>query len=63
MGRSFSKQDKDAELKATFTKVAADLKDNEAKIVAELNEIQGNAVEIGGYYEPNENLADASNAT
>ncbi|QXP70557.1 NADP-dependent isocitrate dehydrogenase [Polaribacter sp. R2A056_3_33] len=53
-------QDKDAELKATFTKVTAELKDNESKIIAELNEIQGNAVEMGGYYLPNENLADAA---
>ncbi|QVY65663.1 NADP-dependent isocitrate dehydrogenase [Polaribacter sp. Q13] len=53
-------QDKDAELKAAFSKVATELKNNEAKIVAELNEIQGNAVDMGGYYLPNENLADAA---
>ncbi|WP_341221943.1 NADP-dependent isocitrate dehydrogenase [Polaribacter atrinae] len=55
-----AKQDKDAELKATFTKIAAELKDNESKIVSELNEIQGNSVEMGGYYLPNENLTDAA---
>ncbi|WP_218598606.1 NADP-dependent isocitrate dehydrogenase [Polaribacter sp. NJDZ03] len=53
-------QDKDAELKATFSKVAVELKNNESKIVAELNEIQGDSVEMGGYYLPNENLADAA---
>ena len=53
-------QDKDAELKATFTKVANELKSNEAKIVAELNEIQGSSVNIGGYYQPNDDLADAA---
>ena len=51
-------QDKDATLKATFSKVSKDLKDNETKIVAELADIQGNAHSIGGYYLPNEGMAD-----
>jgi len=53
-------QDKDAELKAQFSKIADALKENEAKIVAELNEIQGKSVNIGGYYQPNDALADAA---
>jgi isocitrate dehydrogenase len=53
-------QDKNAELKAAFTKVAIELRDNEKTILKELNEIQGNSVDIGGYYLPNENLADAA---
>ncbi|MDX6747833.1 NADP-dependent isocitrate dehydrogenase [Polaribacter sp. PL03] len=53
-------QDKDAELKAAFTKVANDLKANEDKIVSELNADQGNANDIGGYYQPKEDLADAA---
>ena len=53
-------QDKNAELKAAFTKVATELKDNEKTIIAELNKIQGNAVNMDGYYLPNENLADAA---
>ena len=53
-------QDKDAELKASFTKIANDLKANEAKIVAELNEIQGNSNDISGYYQPEDKLADAA---
>ncbi|MCG1036987.1 NADP-dependent isocitrate dehydrogenase [Polaribacter sargassicola] len=53
-------QDKDADLKASFTKVAADLKANEDKIVTELNEIQGSANTIGGYYMPTDSLADAA---
>ncbi|RCS27422.1 NADP-dependent isocitrate dehydrogenase [Polaribacter sp. WD7] len=53
-------QDKDVDLKVQFTKIAADLKANEAKIVEELNEIQGSSVNIGGYYQPNDNLADAA---
>ena len=53
-------QNKDAELKAQFTKIATDLKANESKIISELNEIQGNSVNIGGYYQPNDDLADAA---
>lgn len=43
-------QDKDAELKSAFAPIADALTANEAKIVAELNEAQGDAVNIGGYY-------------
>ncbi|CUA91703.1 NADP-dependent isocitrate dehydrogenase [Pannonibacter indicus] len=43
-------QDKDAELKAYFAPVAEALTANEAKIVAELNAVQGNPVDLGGYY-------------
>ncbi len=53
-------QDKDVDLKAQFTKIASDLRKNESKIVAELNEIQGTQVNIGGYYQPNNELADAA---
>ena len=53
-----AKQDKDAALKATFSKIANDLKINENKIVTELNESQGNVNNIGGYYLPNEDLAN-----
>jgi isocitrate dehydrogenase len=51
-------QDKDAELKATFSKIAQDLKLNEALIISELNKAQGNANTIGGYYLPGEDLAN-----
>ena len=53
-------QNKDAELKAQFAKIATDLKANESKIISELNEIQGSSVNIGGYYQPNDDLADAA---
>ncbi|WEJ63600.1 NADP-dependent isocitrate dehydrogenase [Thiomicrorhabdus lithotrophica] len=46
-------QDADADLKARFAPVAEALTSNEAKIVAELNDAQGSAVDIGGYYQPN----------
>ena len=45
-------QDKDAALKQIFTKVEQALGENEAKIVEELNNAQGSAVDIGGYYKP-----------
>ena len=45
-------QDDDAELKALFTPVAQALSENEAKIVAELNSVQGKPADMGGYYRP-----------
>ena len=50
-------QTQDKELQARFAKVAKQLKDNEAKIVAELNAAQGRSVDIGGYFRPNPALA------
>ncbi|EAQ41915.1 NADP-dependent isocitrate dehydrogenase [Polaribacter sp. MED152] len=49
-------QDKNAELKEEFTKIAEALSNNESQIVKELNDIQGRSVNIGGYYLPNEDL-------
>ncbi|WP_413997619.1 NADP-dependent isocitrate dehydrogenase [Flavobacterium sp. W1B] len=49
-------QDKDAELKAIFTPIAKELKENEAKINTELISAQGKAQEIGGYFQPNPEL-------
>ena len=43
-------QTEDAELAATFARLARTLAENEAKIVAELLEVQGKPVDIGGYY-------------
>src|SRR5256712_1642303 len=50
-------QTQDAELQARFSKVAKQLEDNEAKILAELNAAQGKPVDLGGYYRPNPELA------
>ena len=49
---ALASQDKDAELKEIFGKVAKALQENEAKIVEELNSAQGSPVDIGGYYKP-----------
>ncbi len=56
--QELAKQDKDIELKAHFSPIAEDLYSSESKIISELNSIQGNPVNIGGYYEPKDNLAD-----
>jgi len=52
-------QNKDADLKARFAPLAKTLAENEAKIVAELNAVQGKPADIGGYYRPDEKLAAA----
>ncbi|SDS13631.1 isocitrate dehydrogenase [Polaribacter sp. KT25b] len=57
---ALANQDKNAELKAEFTSIAETLTKNELKIISELNSIQGNSVDIGGYYLPNEDLTDAA---
>ena len=46
-------QTQDKELQARFSKVARQLAENEAKIVAELKAAQGRPVDIGGYFRPN----------
>ncbi|MBN2595247.1 NADP-dependent isocitrate dehydrogenase [Labilibaculum sp.] len=54
--QALAAQDKNAELKAIFSKVAQDMEANEEKIVAELNDAQGAPMNIGGYFMPNEEL-------
>jgi isocitrate dehydrogenase len=51
-------QKKDAELQARFAKVAKELEQNEAKIVEELLAAQGDAVDLGGYYVPDDEKAE-----
>jgi isocitrate dehydrogenase len=50
--QALAAQDKDAELKARFAKVAKQLEENESKIVQELLAAQGKPVDLGGYYVP-----------
>ena len=56
--QGLANQNKNADLKAEFAKIADELAKNETKIIAELNSIQGNAVNIEGYYMPNETLTE-----
>ena len=51
-------QDDDADLKAKFSDMAAELAANEAKIIEELNAAQGEKVDIDGYYFPDNLKAD-----
>ena len=58
--QALAAQDSDAELKERFTRVAADLGDNEAKINEELIGAQGSPVDLGGYYKPDADKASAA---
>jgi isocitrate dehydrogenase len=52
--------DEDTELAAKFAGPAKALADNEAVIIAGLLAAQGDAVDVGGYYQPDEILASAA---
>ncbi|WP_341217119.1 NADP-dependent isocitrate dehydrogenase [uncultured Wocania sp.] len=54
--QELASQNNDATLKEEFSILAKQLADNETNIINELTEIQGKPIDIGGYYEPNENL-------
>ncbi len=58
--RALASQDQDQELKATFAALADALEENEVKIVGELNSAQGSPVDIGGYYMPDQDLANSA---
>ena len=55
--QELAKQNDDSELKAQFTQIASDLESNKDQIVSELNDAQGPAVNIGGYFQPNDDAA------
>jgi len=54
---TLASQDKDQELKTRFTEVARQLSENETTIVEELLDAQGDPVNIGGYFNPDEAMA------
>ncbi|GAB5401510.1 MAG: NADP-dependent isocitrate dehydrogenase [Aureisphaera sp.] len=56
---ALAQQNKDATLKERFSTAATQLQENESKIMDELNAAQGSAVDIGGYYDPNEALVSS----
>ncbi len=58
--QALAAQDKDADLKNEFEAIAKALADNETTIINELNDAQGSAVDMGGYYWPN--VSKVSNA-
>ena len=57
--QALAAQTQDAELKALFTSIAAELTASEPTIVAELNAVQGKATDVGGYYLPDDTKANA----
>ena len=48
--QALASQKDDADVAAHFTPIASALAENEAKIIAELAALQGQAVDLGGYY-------------
>ena len=52
--QALAAQTDDSELSAQFAPIAEALAANEDKIVTELNEVQGQPIDIGGYYQPDE---------
>ncbi len=57
---ALAEQADDTELQAIFTPVARSLRGSEVAIVDELNNTQGVAVDIAGYYQPNIHLTDSA---
>ena len=53
-------QTEDTELAAAFAPLAEELGEKEETIVAELLEVQGKPVDLGGYYKPSDELAEAA---
>jgi isocitrate dehydrogenase len=58
--QALAAQNQDAELKKIFTPVAEALTANEAKIVSELAAVQGSAIDVGGYYMPDDAKASVA---
>jgi isocitrate dehydrogenase len=58
--QALAAQSEDADLKRRFAPVAEQLARNEAKIVAELDAVQGRPVDLGGYYHADPAKVDAA---
>ena len=54
--QALAAQNDDTEIKSLFSSIAEQLATQESAIVQELNAVQGSAVSIGGYYNPDEQL-------
>ncbi|MEA3275358.1 MAG: NADP-dependent isocitrate dehydrogenase [Pseudomonadota bacterium] len=50
--QALAEQTEDKDVQAGFSKLAQELGDNEAKIMEELNAVQGQPVDMDGYYHP-----------
>src|SRR6201999_2089000 len=58
--RELADQTEDAELAERFAALAQRLEADEDAIVSELSEVQGSAVQLGGYYHPDAEKAAAA---
>ena len=58
--QALAAQDRDTELKARFLTLSQELAESESKIAQELINAQGEAVDIGGYFKPDEAKTAAS---
>jgi len=58
--QALAAQNQDAELKKIFTPVAEAFTANESKIVSELATVQGSAIDVGGYYMPDDAKASVA---
>jgi isocitrate dehydrogenase len=56
--QALAKQSKDNDLRNQFINLAEFLEENKEKILDELNASQAKKVDIGGYYKPNDKLAE-----
>jgi isocitrate dehydrogenase len=54
---ALAEQNDDLQLKNEFTSISESLRSNEDQIVSELLQIQGSPVDVGGYYQPNDEKA------
>jgi len=58
--QALAEQVLDEELAATFKPIAEELSEKEGQIVRQLTDVQGQAVDLGGYYHPDDRLAEAA---
>lgn len=56
--KALADQNKDIELKNQFSRIYKEFMTHKHTIINELNSVQGNPVNIGGYYLPDENLVN-----
>ncbi|MEC9055385.1 MAG: NADP-dependent isocitrate dehydrogenase, partial [Verrucomicrobiota bacterium] len=58
--QALAAQDDDPALKEEFSSLADQLGNAEEEILSELNNVQGQEVDLGGYYRPDEEMANAA---
>ena len=58
--QALAAQDQDVDIKKHFAPIAQQLENNETKIMAELNSVQGRAVDLGGYYSTDSSKVEKS---